>query len=237
MLLSSLLKSAAGTCPFCRQKAGIISRAHPGCRRTFQAGWNEKVRLARDAARSHEFHANSLQVALAEIARRSYGDASTVARALEEGWKQGVSHAMADGSITHEEEFRLRRFRDWLGQNRGSAHASATEQLNLTSSQRFTGLTQAVATTVEDGDRLLKRLSGRPGSGRRHSPYRSSASCGLVQREAAELQDPGQMVRIQPGCESGTDVKETNSTSTGKGRNPVPVEQGSACAPLWFKIN
>jgi hypothetical protein len=73
MPLSNLLKSAAGTCPFCRQKAGILSREHPDCRRTFQAGWNEMVRLASDAARSHEFHANSLRVSLTEIARRSYG--------------------------------------------------------------------------------------------------------------------------------------------------------------------
>ena len=73
MPLSNLLKSAAGTCPFCRQKAGILSREHPDCRRTFQAGWNEMVRLAGDAVRSHEFHANSLQVSLAEIARWSFG--------------------------------------------------------------------------------------------------------------------------------------------------------------------
>ena len=66
MPLSSLLKSAAGTCPFCTQKAGILSREHPDCRRTFQAGWNEMVWLAANAARSHEFHANSLQVSLAE---------------------------------------------------------------------------------------------------------------------------------------------------------------------------
>ena len=56
------------------------------------------------------------------------------------------------------EEFRLRRFRDRLGLNRSSAHASATEQLNLTSRQRLLSFTQAAA-TVEDGDRLLKRLS------------------------------------------------------------------------------
>ena len=62
------------------------------------------VELAADAARSHEFHPNSLQVSLAEIARRSYGNGSTVARALEEGWRRAVSHAAADGSITHEEE-------------------------------------------------------------------------------------------------------------------------------------
>ena len=95
MPLSNLLKSAAGTCPFCNQKAGIRSHEHPECR---QAGWNEMVKLARDAAKSHEFNPNSLQVALAEIAGRSYGDASTVARALEEGWRRVVRHASADRS-------------------------------------------------------------------------------------------------------------------------------------------
>ena len=159
MALSYLLKSAAGTCPFCHQKAGILMREHPDCRRTFQAGWNEMVGLAADAARSHDFHANSLQVSLAEITRRSYGDANTVTRALEEGWRRAVRCAAADGNITHEEEFRLRRFRDRLGLNRSSAHVQATAQLNLTSRQRLTGLTQAATTTVEDGDRLLKRLS------------------------------------------------------------------------------
>ena len=97
MALSNLLKSAAGTCPFCRQKAGILSREHQSCRRTHQAGWNEMVRLAGSAARSHEFNPNSLQVSLAEIARRSYGNGSTVARALEEGWRRAVRNAAADG--------------------------------------------------------------------------------------------------------------------------------------------
>ena len=145
--------------PLCNQKAGIISREHPECRRTYQAGWDEMVELALDAAKSREFHANSLRIALTEIARRSYGDASTVARALDEGWRRALRHAAADGSITHEEEVRLRRFRDRLGLNRSNAHASATAQLNLTSRQKLTGLTQAAAATVEDGDRLLKQLS------------------------------------------------------------------------------
>ena len=159
MPLSNLLKSAAGTCPFCRQKAGILSRKHQDCRRTHQAGWNEMVQLAAQAARSHEFNPNALRVSLAEIARWSYGDASTVARALEEGWRRAVRKAASDGSITHEEEFRLRRFRDRLGLNRSSTHTQATTQLNLLSRRKLTGLTQAAAATVEDGDRLLKRLS------------------------------------------------------------------------------
>ena len=45
MPLSNLLKSAAGTCPFCHQKAGILSREHPNCRRTHRAGWNKMVHL------------------------------------------------------------------------------------------------------------------------------------------------------------------------------------------------
>ncbi len=155
----AMRRVCTSTCPFCHQKAGIISREHPDCRRTFQAGWDEMVRLSRDAARSHEFNANSLQVSLAEIARRSYGDASTVARALGEGWRRALRQAAADGNITHEEEFRFRRFRDRLGLNRSSVHAQATAQLNLIFRQRLTGLTQAATTTVEDGDRLLKRLS------------------------------------------------------------------------------
>ena len=159
MPLSNLIQTLTGTCPFCNQKAGILSREHPECRKNHQAGWNEMVRLASGAARSHEFNPNSLQISLAEIARRSYGDASTVARALEEGWRSAARNAAADGSITHEEEFRLRRFRDRMGLNRSRAHASATTQLNLTSRRRLTGLTQAAATTVEDGDHLLERLS------------------------------------------------------------------------------
>ena len=159
MPLTNLLKSVAGACHFCSQNADILSREHPECRRTHQAGWDEMVRLAADAARSHEFNPNSLRVSLAEIARRSFRDASTVARALEEGWRRAVRHAAADGSITHEEEFRLRRFRDRLGLNQSSAHAQATKQLNLISRRRLTGLTQAATTTVEDGDRLLKQLS------------------------------------------------------------------------------
>ena len=159
MPLSNLLDSAAGTCPFCNQKTGILSLKHPECRRTFQAGWNEMVELAAHAAKSHEFHVNSLRVSLAEIARRSYGDADTVARALEEGWRRALGHAAEDGSITHDMEIRLRRFRDRLGLNRSSAHAQATAQLNRTSRQRLLSLTQAATTSVEDGDRLLKRLS------------------------------------------------------------------------------
>ncbi len=159
MRLSNLLKSAAGTCPFCHQKAGILSREHPMCRRTYEAGWNEMVSLAAEAAMSHEFNANYLQVSLTVIARRSYGDASTVGRALEEGWRRAVRHAQADGSITHDEEIRLRRFRERLGLNSNRSHVQATAELNQIPRKRLLSLTEDATATVENGDRLLKRLS------------------------------------------------------------------------------
>ena len=78
MPVSNLLKSTAGTSPFCNQQAGILSREHQGCRRTHQADWNEMVRLAASAAASHTFDEKTLRISLAEIARRSYGDGATI---------------------------------------------------------------------------------------------------------------------------------------------------------------
>ena len=159
MPFSNLLRSAAGTCPFCNRKAGIISREHSQCRRTFKAGWNEMVTLAAEAANSHEFHGNSLQVSLTVIARRSYGDASTVGRALEEGWRRAVRHAQTDRSITHDEEIRLRRFRERLGLNSNISHVQATAELNRIPRKRLLSLTEDAAATVEHGGRLLKRFT------------------------------------------------------------------------------
>ena len=137
MPLSNLLKSAAGTCPFCHQKAGILSRSHTECRRAFQSGRNEMVRLAAQAAASRTFDEKTLRLSLAEIARRSYGDGDTVNQALETGWKLGVNHSMADGIITQDEEARLREFRDQLALGSDTADSGAMAQLDRASQERL----------------------------------------------------------------------------------------------------
>ena len=91
MVLSNLLKSAAGTCPFCNQKAGILSREHPECRRAHQAGWQEMVQLAAQAAGSPDFDESHLRLTLSAVAKISYGNEDTVNQALEEGWKLGIA--------------------------------------------------------------------------------------------------------------------------------------------------
>ncbi len=101
MPLSSLLKSAAGTCPFCHQRAGILSREHPECRRAHQAGWHEMVQLAAQAAGSPDFDESHLRLTLSAVAKISYGNEDTVNQALEQGWKLGVNHSMAD-QASHE---------------------------------------------------------------------------------------------------------------------------------------
>ena len=114
MPLSNLLKSATGACRFCGQKAGVLSRSHSGCRRTFDIGFQEMVKLAAEAARTHSRGGKSLRLSLAEIARRSFGDDATVNQALEECWKLGVAHSMSDGILTQKEETLLLQFRDRL---------------------------------------------------------------------------------------------------------------------------
>ena len=159
MPLSNLIQTLTGTCPHCGQKAGILSREHPECRRTHQAGWNEMVSLAASAAASHTFDEQSLRLSLAEIARRSYGDGATVNQALEQGWKQGVSHAMADGILSQDEEARLREFRDRLALDDGAADQKATTQLERASTDRLTLDARLAAIATDDPDTHLNELA------------------------------------------------------------------------------
>ena len=159
MPFSNILKSAAGTCPFCNQKAGILSREHSQCRRTYDAGFQEMVTSAADASRDHTFDEKSLRLTLAEIARRSYGDGATVNQALEAGWKQGVAHSMADGIMTQTEETRLREFRDRLALADSGADRKASQQLERASTDRLTLDARLAALAVEDPNTHLRELA------------------------------------------------------------------------------
>ena len=159
MPFANLLKSAAGTCRYCGKKAGLLNRDHPECLRAFDAGWNRMVGLAAEAAKTHRFNNNSLRVAMAEIARDSYGNGTTVNQALEEGWKRGVAHAMADGILTQAEEAKLREFRDQLTLDSNNADPRATAQLNRASRDRLMLDARLAAIAVDDPDTHLRELS------------------------------------------------------------------------------
>ena len=159
MSLTNLMKSAAGTRPFCNQKAGILSREHPECRRIHQAGWHKMVNLAAQAAGSPDFDENQLRLTMAAVAQRSYGNGDTVNQALETGWKLGVDHSMADGIITQDEETRLREFRDHLALGSDTADPSAIGQLDRASQDRLMLDARLAAIAVFDGGAHLHSLT------------------------------------------------------------------------------
>ncbi len=59
------------------------------------------VQLAAQAAGSPDFYESHLRLTLSAVAKISYGNEDTVNQALEEGWKLGVDHSMAD-QASHE---------------------------------------------------------------------------------------------------------------------------------------
>ena len=159
MPLSNLLKSAAGTCHFCQKKAGILRRIHSQCERTYSTGWNQMVHLAAQAAASRQFNEKALRRSLSAIARRSHGDKDTIARALEEGWRRGVRQAAEDGTITQEEETRLRDFRNRLALESNTADRQAYTQLDQASRNRLLPQARDAALTARDGDGKLEQLA------------------------------------------------------------------------------
>ena len=159
MPFSNLLRSAGGTCRFCGQKAGVLTRSHSGCRRTFDSGFQEMVALAAEAARTHRFDEKTLRLSLTEIACRSHGDGTTVNQALEEGWKQGVSHSMADGILTQQEETLLRQFRDRLALDSEGIDRKAAAQLDKASTDRLTLDARLAAIAVENPHAHLNELT------------------------------------------------------------------------------
>ena len=108
MPLSSLLESATGTCPFCNQKAGILSRSHPpsaagpsrpaGTRCSGSPG----APLGRTSSTRIPSKSTLAEIARLVIRKRQYSRPGA-GRGLEKGSSR---NAAADGSITHEEKFR-----------------------------------------------------------------------------------------------------------------------------------
>ena len=106
-------------------------------------------RIAAEVARIHTFDEKTLRLSLAEIARRSYGDGSTVNQALEEGSKHSVSHAMADGIMIQAEESRLSQFFDRLALADFGTDPDAEAQLERESTDPLTLDARLAAVAVE----------------------------------------------------------------------------------------
>ena len=103
MPLAQFLQAIRSQCHYCSQQAGIFQRDHPECRETHRSGWQEMVSLVTQAASAHTFNEAALRQTLQAIAQRSRATGEDIDRALEEGFRQGVAHAMRDGILTSDE--------------------------------------------------------------------------------------------------------------------------------------
>ena len=71
--------------------------------------------LVAQAATAHTLNEADLRQSLQTIAQRSYASEEDIERALEEAWKHGVAHSMADGIMSQVEETKLRDRLDTAG--------------------------------------------------------------------------------------------------------------------------
>ena len=88
--------SAADICASATRRRASSASNTPTAAGTARPVGTRWYPLAAQAAASHTLDEKTLRPSLVETARRSYGDGATVNQNLEEGWKQGIAHAIAD---------------------------------------------------------------------------------------------------------------------------------------------
>ena len=148
-----------GMCRYCGQNAGFLRKQHSPCRDLHTTGIQEMTQLAAQATSAHTFNEAALRQTLQAIAQRSRATGEDIDRALEEGFRQGVAQAMADGIITRDEEERLRAFRDRLALENSAADQGAMSELDRAGADRVVMEARLAAISVRDGDGHLRDLA------------------------------------------------------------------------------
>ena len=93
-----------GACRYCNQSPGFLHRQHSQCRDLHAEGLREMVQLVAQAAGTASFDETALRNTLQAIASRARATPDDVSQAIADGWAQGLSHAMSDGTLTHTDE-------------------------------------------------------------------------------------------------------------------------------------
>ena len=159
MPIAKIADFLAGTCRHCGQQAGVLVQDHKTCRDTHRTGFQQMVSLVARSATDHSFNEAALRQTLGAIANRSRATGEDIDRALEEGFRQGVAQAMADGIITRNEEERLRAFRDRLALENSAADQGALSELDRAGADRVVMEARLAAISVRDGDGHLQDLA------------------------------------------------------------------------------
>ena len=146
-----------GNCKYCGQKAGFLRSKHGMCEVNYREGLRDMRSLASRAAASPEFNQATLYESLSAIAQSSLAGESDIQAAIVAGWNQAVSESLADGVLTHDEETRLREFRDSLALTREDTRASDA-RLEGASRDRLMLDARLAALAVSDAETHLREL-------------------------------------------------------------------------------
>ncbi len=148
-----------GACRYCGQNAGFLRKQHGACRDRHRAGIEEMVNLVAQSAGAATFSETALRQTLGAIAARAYAGDDDINAALATGWTRGISHAMADGILTRDEETRLREFRDRMALDGNSQTAQGEATLDRAATDRLTLDARLAALATAGGDAHLRDLS------------------------------------------------------------------------------
>ena len=147
-----------GNCKYCGDKAGFLRSKHGMCEVNYREGLRDMRALASRAAASTGFNQATLYESLSAIAQRSWAGESDIQAAIVAGWNQAVSESLADGVLTHDEETRLREFRDGLALTREDTRASDA-RLEVAFRDRLMLDARLAALAVSDAKTHLHELS------------------------------------------------------------------------------
>ena len=164
MPFSNILKSTVGTCRYCNQSAGFLRKQHGQCRDLHTAGIQEMTQLAAQAAGTSSFNEQALRQTLQAIATRARATDDDISQAIANGFAQGVKHALADGTLTAEEETNLRAFRDRMADHDLPSVITGSTTLDRASTDRITGMARRAALghsggTLQELENTLRRTS------------------------------------------------------------------------------
>ena len=138
-----------GTCRYCGQNAGFLRKQHGQCRDLHATGIQEMTQLAAQAAGTAGFNETALRQTLQAIAKRARTTEEDISQAIVTGFAQGVKHATADGTLTHEEEDNLRNFRNRMADQDLPSVITGSATLDRASADRITA--QASSAALGDG--------------------------------------------------------------------------------------
>ena len=116
------------------------------------------VQLAAQAVGTASFNETALRNTLQAIASSARATQDDVSQAIADGWVQGVSHALSDGILTHEEEDNLRTFRERLVTGDLPTIAQGSATLDRATRDRISAQGRRAALSTGDGGAALQEL-------------------------------------------------------------------------------